>query len=90
MFQSPRAEKRKSQTFKNRNIVKNFPGGPEVEYPPANAGDMGSIPGPGRFHMPWDNWARAPLLENSPCPLQLQKAQAREQRSYIDNKKKEI
>ena len=21
----------------------------------ANAGDMGSIPGPGRFHMPWDN-----------------------------------
>ena len=22
---------------------------------PANAGDMGSIPSPGRFHMPWSN-----------------------------------
>ena len=25
------------------------PGGPMVKNPPANAGDMGSIPGPGRF-----------------------------------------
>ena len=23
--------------------------------PPASAGDMGSIPGLGRFHMPWNN-----------------------------------
>ena len=23
--------------------------------PPVNAGDMGSIPGPRRAHMPWDN-----------------------------------
>ena len=23
--------------------------------PSANAGAMGSIPGPGRFHMPWSN-----------------------------------
>ena len=22
---------------------------------PAKAGDMGSVPGPGRFHMPWSN-----------------------------------
>ena len=29
-----------------------FPGGPEVRDPPANAGDRGSIPGPGRFLMP--------------------------------------
>ena len=26
-----------------------------VENPPANAGDMGSIPGPGRSHMPQSN-----------------------------------
>ena len=32
-----------------------FPGGPVVKNPPSNAGDMGSIPGPGRFHMPWGN-----------------------------------
>ena len=28
-----------------------FPGGPVVKNPPANAGNMGSIPGPGRSHM---------------------------------------
>ena len=32
-----------------------FPGGPVVKNPPANAGDTGSIPGRGRFHMPWSN-----------------------------------
>ena len=32
-----------------------FLGGPVVKNPPANAGDSGSIPGPGRFHMPWSN-----------------------------------
>ena len=29
-----------------------FPGGAVVGNPPANAGDTGSIPGPGRSHMP--------------------------------------
>ena len=29
-----------------------FPGGSEVKNPPANAGDTGSIPGPGRFYSP--------------------------------------
>ena len=29
-----------------------FPGGPAVRNPSANAWDMGSIPGPGRFHVP--------------------------------------
>ena len=29
-----------------------FPGGSVVKQSPASAGDMGSIPGPGRFHMP--------------------------------------
>ena len=32
-----------------------FPGGTVVENPPANAGDTGSISGPGRSHMPWSN-----------------------------------
>ena len=29
-----------------------FPGGTVVKNPPANAGDTGSSPGPGRSHMP--------------------------------------
>ena len=29
-----------------------LPGGTVDGNPPANAGDMGSIPGPGRSHMP--------------------------------------
>ena len=32
-----------------------FPGGTVDKNPPANAGDMGSIPGLGRSHMPWSN-----------------------------------
>ena len=32
-----------------------FPGGPVVKNLPANAGDPGSNPGPGRFHMPQSN-----------------------------------
>ena len=32
-----------------------FPGGAVVKNPPANAGDTGSIPGPGRSHMAWGN-----------------------------------
>ena len=36
---------------KNRK-ERDFPGGPVVKNLPANAGDTGWIPGPGRFHMP--------------------------------------
>ena len=32
-----------------------FPGGAVVENPPANEGDMGSSPDPGRSHMPQSN-----------------------------------
>ena len=32
-----------------------FPGGSVVKNPPANAGDMGSVPDPGRSHMPWNS-----------------------------------
>ena len=39
--------------FKGEN--ESFPGGAVVKNPPANAGDMGSIPGLGRSHMPQSN-----------------------------------
>ena len=42
----------------NRHLQSNttdFPDGPVVKNPPANEGDTGSIPGPGRFHMPRDS-----------------------------------
>ena len=32
-----------------------FPGSAVVQNLPANAGDTGSSPGPGRSHMPWSN-----------------------------------
>ena len=37
------------------NKVLGFPAGAVVKNPPANAGDMGLIPGPGRSHVPWSN-----------------------------------
>ena len=37
------------------SINRDFPGGTVVKNPPANAGDMGTIPGPVRSHMPWSN-----------------------------------
>ena len=41
--------KKKSALLK---INKDFPSGPVVKNPPGTAGDTGSIPGPGRFHVP--------------------------------------
>ena len=38
-----------------KKIIFNAPGGPVVKDPPANAGHMGSIPGPGRSNMPRNN-----------------------------------
>ena len=35
--------------------IKDFPGGPVVKNPPANAGDTGLIPGLRRFHTQWGN-----------------------------------
>ena len=35
----------------NKKLNKDFPGGAVVKNPPAKAGDMGLIPGPGRSHM---------------------------------------
>ena len=45
-----------------KTTMRGFPGGTVVENPPANAGDTGSIPGPGRSHMPRSNYARVPQL----------------------------
>ena len=41
-----------------------FPHGSVVKNPPANAGDTGQSPGPGRSHMQWSNEARVPQLLN--------------------------
>ena len=38
-----------------RTIHLDFPGGAVVKNPPANTGDTGSIPGPGRYHVPQSN-----------------------------------
>ena len=38
-----------------KNPGSGFPGGAVVKNPPANAEDMGSIPGLGRSHMPWSS-----------------------------------
>ena len=40
--------------------MRGFPGGSVVMNPPANAGDMGSIPGPRRSHKPQSTQASAP------------------------------
>ena len=39
----------------DKNKLLGFPGGAVVKNPPANVGDTGSSPGPGRSHMPWSN-----------------------------------
>ena len=36
-------------------LSQGFPGGTVVKNPPADAGDTGSSPGPGRSHMPRSN-----------------------------------
>ena len=41
--------------MKNEYKVWDFPGGAVVKDPPANAGDTGSSPGPGRSHMLQNN-----------------------------------
>ena len=41
--------------LQSKITMQGYPGGVVVKNPPANAGDMGSSPGPGRSHMPWSN-----------------------------------
>ena len=40
---------------KDKDLPRDLPGGAVVKNPPANAGDTGSSPSPGRSHMPWGN-----------------------------------
>ena len=42
-------------TFYYLKYLRDFPGDSVVKNPPANAGDVGSSPGPGRSHMPQSN-----------------------------------
>ena len=49
--------KTKERKRLTKNQYRDFPGGAVVKNLPANAGDTGSIPGPGRSHMPWSNKA---------------------------------
>ena len=43
------------ESVEKQSILWGFPGGAVVKNPPANAGDTGSDPDPGRFHMLWSN-----------------------------------
>ena len=44
--------------------AQDFPSGPVIKNLSANAGDIGSIPGPGRSHMLQSSWAFLPQLLN--------------------------
>ena len=41
--------------IKKKKQIQGFPVGSVDKNVPVNAGDTGSVPGPGRFHMPWSN-----------------------------------
>ena len=45
-----------------RSQLLDFPGGIVAKNLPASVGNMGSIPGLGRFHLLWSNQARSPQL----------------------------
>ena len=48
-------EKKKSHWISSELKSLDFLSGPLVKNLPANAGDVGLIPGPGGFYMPWVN-----------------------------------
>ena len=43
------------KVYFKKYMGRDFPGGAVVKNPPANAGDMGSSPGPRRSHVPRSN-----------------------------------
>ena len=45
----------RAMTTTIKMLLQDFPGGAVVKNTPANAGDTGSSPGPGRSHMPRSN-----------------------------------
>ena len=50
--------------FSSKLGKRDFPSGAVAKNPPANAGDTGLSPGPGRSHMPRSNSARVPQVLN--------------------------
>ena len=51
--------------YEDQKPSQGFPGGLMVKNLPANTGDTGLIPGPGRFHVPQSNKAHATQLLSS-------------------------
>ena len=49
-----------AQRAEQEQTQRHLSGGPVVKNLPANAGDMGSMPGLGRFHMMWGNYTCMP------------------------------
>ena len=47
--------------------MQDFPDGPVVKNSPASAGDMGSILGLGRCHVPQSNYCSLHALDPVPC-----------------------
>ena len=43
------------ENYNSKRYVRGIPGGAVIKNLPANAGDIGSSPGPGRSHIPWSN-----------------------------------
>ena len=56
-----------------------FPGGPVVKNPPANAGDTGLIPRLGRFHMPQATKSMGHTRENLHTAVKTQQSQIKQQ-----------
>ena len=55
MFRSGKMARSRSIFTAIKTRILDFPSGTMEKNPPANAGDTGSIPGPGRFHVPQSN-----------------------------------
>ena len=54
-FPSKKLLKKIANKLKVERTFRDFPGGAVVKNPPANAGNTGWSPGPGRSHVPWIN-----------------------------------
>ena len=55
LYVSINIERGRKNEIHFKELPRDFPGGAVVRNPPANAGDTGSSPGPGRSHIPRSN-----------------------------------